>query len=458
MNTLLDRKDFSYEVIERDHFKCVVCGATQDLVAHHVIDRSLFDDGGYYIDNGVAICPEHHLQAERTRISCKELRKRAGITNIVLPEHLDTEEEWDHWGNIVMPTGARLRGELFFQDNVQKALSDGGVLGDFLPYVKYPRTYHLPWSPNLQNDDRMHTNVDQLLQLPLVATIKMDGENTTLYRDYIHARSIDSKHHESRAWIKSLHGRIAHDIPNGWRVCGENMFAKHSIHYQHLKDYFYVFSIWNEKNESLGWHETVEYCEMLGLHTVPVFFRGTGDRLTIENEFKKYCDISPDEVEGYVLRFSSKIPYHLFKKRTAKYVRSNHVHTDKFWMSQPVVPNVIEEGPSYVTDELREAVHLIDNAGVNNKNFDSIALHSVTNNIIDYHEDYIAYKYRLLDEIKRIEGRQQQLGSWSDIRSARELEAAYAIRDNLFGPLKKVALNINGPLPEIAKWRLQIGK
>jgi hypothetical protein len=172
MRKLLTREEFKQQVFTRDHNICVMCKLPA-VDAHHILDRSLFDDGGYYTDNGVSLCSEHHLQAEQTILSCKELRAKAGITELVLPEHLDTEEEWDHWGNILLPSGARLRGELFFNDNVQKALKDGGVLGSYLEYIKYQRTYHLPTSPNLQNDDRQHKNVDTLFQEPIIASIKL---------------------------------------------------------------------------------------------------------------------------------------------------------------------------------------------------------------------------------------------------------------------------------------------
>jgi len=454
---LLSREEFYRQVFNRDHGKCVVCGIMA-IDAHHLIDRSLFEDGGYYIDNGVSLCAEHHLQAERTVISCKALRKLAGITHIVLPEHLDTDEEWDHWANIVMPTGARLRGELFFQENVQKALKDGKVLGDFLPYVKYPRTYHLPSSPNLQNDDRQHKNVDALFQLPLFATIKMDGENTTLYPDYIHARSLSSVHHESRSMVKALHGRIAHEIPNGWRICGENLFAKHSIHYHHLKDFFYVFSIWNEKNEALSWQDTVEYCEVLGLHTVPVFHSGITCQLMVQEEFEKYCAISPDEVEGYVLRFSGKIPYHLFKTRTAKYVRANHVQTDEFWMTQPVVPNKIEEGPIYNTDEIRDLRNILINTNINSEGVAVDTLYITSN--LSGALDCIQFKYGLLKMIEESDGTLDKYNgsNWLDINEERRLEALLAITKTVFCDFKDVPLNINSPLKEISKWRLAHGK
>ena len=124
--------------------------------------------------------------------------------------------------------------------------------------VKYPRTYHLPWSPGKTKDDKTIESTEHFQGKYIIVSIKMDGENTTMYRDGIHARSLEYIPHKSRDRVKALHASIAHNIPKDWRVCGENMFAKHSIHYKNLDDFFLMFSIWNEKNECLSWKETEE--------------------------------------------------------------------------------------------------------------------------------------------------------------------------------------------------------
>lgn len=69
-----------------------------------------------------------------------------------------------------------------------------------------------------------------------------------------HARSVDSRHHISRDWLAQFHSSIAYNIPEGWRICGEYLYAKHSIFYENLPSYFLGFSIWNEKkmNACLG--------------------------------------------------------------------------------------------------------------------------------------------------------------------------------------------------------------
>lgn len=41
--------------------------------------------------------------------------------------------------------------------------------------TRYPRTYHLPWSPGATNDDKILKSVDQFIGVPLALTEKLDG-------------------------------------------------------------------------------------------------------------------------------------------------------------------------------------------------------------------------------------------------------------------------------------------
>ena len=107
-------------------------------------------------------------------------------------------------------------------------------------YYKYPRTPHLPWSRGLTIDDIRLPDVDKFVGKEVVVTEKMDGENFTLYPNYAHARSVSGRDHPSRTWMKRKHGEIKHLIPEGWRICGEYMFAEHSIAYSDLPDDYLV--------------------------------------------------------------------------------------------------------------------------------------------------------------------------------------------------------------------------
>jgi hypothetical protein len=207
-------------------------------------------------------------------------------------------------------------------------------------HFKYPRTPHLPWSEGATSDDKILKSVAQFEGKQVIITEKMDGENTTLYNDHLHARSLDSKHHPSRNWIKQMHAAIANDIPEGYRICGENLYAKHSITYDKLKTYFYVFSVWDNKNNCLSWDETKEWCDLLGLTLVPTLYEGEWNEKMINGKQPFKFD---HEAEGYVVRNANSFSYADFTKNIAKYVRKNHVQTDKHWMEIEVVPNKLEK-------------------------------------------------------------------------------------------------------------------
>lgn len=335
---LLTRDEFREGVFERDGHECVICGEpSQD--AHHILERRLWDDGGYYLDNGASLCGEHHIQAEMTTLSVEDIRKACGIEKRIIPDQLYKEYNYDKWGNIILPNGTRLKGVLFSDESVQKILKQGGVLGEFSKYVKYQRTYHLPNSPTVNKDDRQLADTSNFDGKEVVVTIKMDGENTTMYNDYIHARSLDSNNHPSRNWVKNFHSQIMCDIPDGWRVCGENLYAKHSIHYNDLQSYFQVFSIWDENNVCLSFDDTREWCELMGLDFVPIIYKGRFDAEFIHNEFLRYQSKSNDEVEGYVVRLADSFEYGSFRDSIAKWVRPNHVQCHGHWTRDALVQN-----------------------------------------------------------------------------------------------------------------------
>ena len=265
-------------------------------------------------------------------------------------------------------------------------------------YVKYPKTFHIPTSPNLQNDDRRIDSMDNFIGKRVIVSIKCDGENTNFYRDHIHARSVDSKDHLSRHWVKGFHAGIKRDIPEGWRICGENCYALHSIYYNKLPSYFLAFGIYDENNVCLSWDETKEFCELLDIHTVPVIYDGIYDAEKIQQAYDDnfvlggwqpkedidYFDVVYGEYqdklleveptwhgltghgfdnfrdliakgydkdiekfanpieEGYVIRLAQKFDYNDFQKSCAKFVRRGHVHCSDHWMSEPVIPNKLK--------------------------------------------------------------------------------------------------------------------
>lgn len=341
MNPLLTREKFVAQALARDKNSCVICKKEASEV-HHIIERKLWPDSGYYLNNAATLCGEHHLQAEQTILSCDEIRNKTNIVEILLPEHFDPEYKYDKWGNVIMPNGTRLKGEMFYTEQVQKILSSVDLLNIFSKYIKYPRTYHMPHSHQSADDKRLLDD-SIFLNKEVVVTIKMDGENTTLYNDYIHARSINSGDHPSRDRVKGIWANVKWMLDDDMRLSGENMYAKHTVEYDNLESYFLLFSVWY-RDTCLSWQETLDYAKLLELKTVPVIYQGMYDLQKIENAFKTYEASSP--AEGYVIRYADEFKYLHFKNSVAKYVKPEFLHNLQqqtgHWQTKKVIANQLK--------------------------------------------------------------------------------------------------------------------
>lgn len=216
-----------------------------------------------------------------------------------------------------------------------------------MKYIKYPKTFHFEYSENISNDDKVLKDDNAFKNMKcIVGSIKMDGENTSVYSNgYIHARSIDGNHHSSQDWLKGYIQNWFYKIPNGWRICGENLYAKHTIAYEFDSqyDYFQIFGIYDENNNCLPWLDVLEFCEENNLKTVPIFYLGQYDKdkiLNKFNEFKKFKNGMGQEVEGFVIRNLDGFSYDEFQNNVGKFVRKNHVQTDQHWKQNWVMNKI----------------------------------------------------------------------------------------------------------------------
>lgn len=258
---LLDRASFSRAFLERDGSCCVVCRdrgfvAATPLAAHHLLNRNLWTE------------PDH-IDAEATRISADELRRMAGITSV-------------------------------------------------LPYVKYPRTPHLPWSEGASEDDMVLPASSVFDGRSVVVTEKLDGESSSLYSDFYHARSLAHPSHPSQTRLKAFHASISHEFPPLCRVCVENCAAVHTISYNDLEALFPVISIWDDQNRCLSWSETEEWANLLGMRTVPVLYRGPWDMARVRSLYIPRR--GSHDMGGYVVRLEAGFPYSQFRSSIAKFV------------------------------------------------------------------------------------------------------------------------------------------
>ena len=205
--------------------------------------------------------------------------------------------------------------------------------------TKYPRTYHLPFSEGLQNDDRkVERGWESILENEVVLTEKLDGENNSMDKYAVYARSHGAP--TENPWTRNLweHGGL-HDQIKSWlddecMIYGENLYGIHSIEYDKLPTYFHMFA-YREKDVWKSWDEVEEMANILAIPTVPVLYRGiiknTQELEEMVLDFMGKGSKYGNTIEGVVLRNVNEFHMNDFSMNVMKYVRKNHVQTDQFW-------------------------------------------------------------------------------------------------------------------------------
>ena len=120
--------------------------------------------------------------------------------------------------------------------------------------MKYPRTYHLPWSPGATKDDKKLQCdwFENYRGKKIVITEKLDGENISLSHYDCFARSHGAP--TRSPWSKNIwevdgvFNRVASKIGENEWIYGENLYGEHSIHYDKLIEYFYLFAVSDDTN------------------------------------------------------------------------------------------------------------------------------------------------------------------------------------------------------------------
>lgn len=379
----MSRKSFRQTCVERDGGECIVpwCQSSVTIEpdgageVHHIIERELWPNGGYLPRNGVCVCNHHHRMAERDEIPPQAFWRWAGTERPVVPRpgergqnktHVHVDEkvtllDIDKWGDSFgTPPHAGLRD-----------------------FHKYPSTRHLLplyWQSErgtaderTGRDDTGMTSVETLLDIPLVVTVKMDGSNAMLVKDTdepVRARNGKDAEHVSFDHLKSEYWdrNVYENLPEHLQVFGENMYAKHSIHYgcphdgcgggcdaaPPVNDIFLVFGVFDTRyNLWLSWPETQQVADEIGFPTTPVIygpvfdipsFKGGGQ---VEQQFLDYMTQQGEEAvdeghEGIIVRSMYPFHYGQFPRKLGKFVRPNHVTTDEHWMFQETVRNVVQ--------------------------------------------------------------------------------------------------------------------
>lgn len=194
---------------------------------------------------------------------------------------------------------------------------------------KFPRTQHFPWSQTISSDDKVLKSTSHFEGEIVSIGIKYDGESTSMYPDYMHARSINSKHNFTRDWAKRFHSIFKYHIPEGWIFSFENLAYCHSIFYDDLESFCYLLNIWDEKGFCLSQNDVENLAKDLDLAMPRIIYQGVYDEKIISELHKDLKIIDLDKDEGYVMRTVKPFHYSDYSKNVAKFVRANHVQPNQ---------------------------------------------------------------------------------------------------------------------------------
>lgn len=215
--------------------------------------------------------------------------------------------------------------------------------------AKYPRSFHLPWSPGGTKDDKRMRDVSKLLDVDLVVTEKCDGSNLTYTRDHVFSRShAKPPVHPSFDLAKATHAQIRGQLSEGMSLFCEYCYAVHSIVYEALPGYSLVFGVRDDATKLWwSWVMVELQAQLLGLPTVPVLFRG---RVSSVRELEILTDDlarEPSQLggerEGVVVRIAGEFHDDAFPTSLAKWVRAGHVQTDEHWLHQEIRPQRLRD-------------------------------------------------------------------------------------------------------------------
>jgi len=205
---------------------------------------------------------------------------------------------------------------------------------------KYPRTFHVPWSPGTTSDDRKLSGdwFKNYENKEIVITAKLDGENNAITHYDVFARSHGAPTRSD--WTRNIWGtdgllwEIKDKIADNETVYGENLYGEHSIKYDKLTHYWHIFAVTDGKIW-YSWDDVCLFAEVLKQPHVPELWRGiikSEDQLkALIDKFVNKPEVYGPQREGVVCRLTSEFPFEDFSKCVCKWVRPNHVQTGEHW-------------------------------------------------------------------------------------------------------------------------------
>ena len=161
--------------------------------------------------------------------------------------------------------------------------------------------------------------VKQLLGGQVVVEEKMDGANTGIIRHkkgfHLQKRGSlvgQSEHAQFQYfhnWANYQNYEKLMNVPVGYTIYGELLYAVHSIYYDSLPDYFLVFDVWDKrKDKFLNTDAKLEFCDKYGFIHTPIIAEGKFNLTDLYDMIPNESSYG-DTCEGIVIKRYNKKGY-----------------------------------------------------------------------------------------------------------------------------------------------------
>lgn len=182
----------------------------------------------------------------------------------------------------------------------------------------------------------------QLLSHPVTVEEKVDGANVGLWFDRDNSMRlqnrgelIGSQAHPQfdslKAWAAVRHYQFNQVLRNRYILFGEWCYARHTVFYDRLPDFFLGFDIFDrDANCFLAVPKRNKYLESLQVAVVPHIYSGTLESIGKLQSLIGSSNLGPEPMEGVYIRLDS--PTCLSKR--AKYVRQSFLQPDELHWSK----------------------------------------------------------------------------------------------------------------------------
>ena len=230
-------------------------------------------------------------------------------------------------------------------------------LCDDTSLIKFPRTPILFNYDKEYRDDIVLQNIGEFVGKhahEVIVEEKVDGANIGISIDKDYNVILQNRSHyitcnyseqfkSINNWVNKMLGDLYTILKSPrYILYGEWLYAKHSIHYDNLKDYFMAFDIFDKfENKFLSREKFIERLEGTNIIPVRTIMKAHfSTKEQIINLLSTPSSFYDGPIEGVYLRIDN-IDKDGYLHKRAKLVRSDFIQTNEFWTAGGIVKNKI---------------------------------------------------------------------------------------------------------------------